>query len=124
MSLELQLLDLDLSIAKLSKLGNLEKNAKKSSFFSLTKTDEELSLVIETKFLPEHKYANAGWRAFEVCGPMDFSLVGILNQITQPLAKNNISIFCVSTFDTDYILVKGEQVKRASEILSKQFTIR
>lgn len=124
MSLELQLLDLDLSIAKLSKVDNLEKIAEKSSFFSLTKTDDELSLVIETKFLPEHQYANEGWRAFEVCGPMAFSLVGILNQITQPLAKNNISIFSISTFDTDYILVKEEQVERAREILSDQFKIK
>lgn len=124
MSLELQLLELDLSIAKLSKMVNIEESALKSSFFSLTKTDEELSLVVETKFLPEHQYANDGWRAFEVCGPMDFSLVGILNQITQPLAENNISIFSISTFNTDYILVKGEQVQRASEILSEQFTIK
>ena len=124
MSLELQLLGFDLSIAKLSQIDNLDKIAKKSRFFSLTKTDDELSLVIETEQLPEHQYANSGWKAFEVCGPLEFSLVGILQQILQPLAKHSISVFAISTFDTDYILVKGEQVERATEILSDQFKIK
>lgn len=123
MDLELKLLDLDLSIAKLTNLDNLNEIIEKSSFFSLTKTDEELSLVIETSSLPEHKFANAGWKAFKISGPLDFSLVGILHQIIQPLSENGISIFTISTFDTDYILIREEQIDRAITVLSSQFKI-
>ena len=121
--MELQLLDLDLAIAKLSEVINLDQISEKSRFFSFTKTDDEISLVVESAYLPEHQFANTGWKGFKIFGPLDFSLVGILQQVIQPLAENNISIFALSTFDTDYILVKSEQVERAKDVLKSRFTI-
>lgn len=82
-----------------------------SKFYSLTKTDEELSIVCEEESVPadlvkDTKCCEMGWGLFKVEGPLDFGLTGILNKLTTPLAKASISIFAVSTFDTDYILVK------------------
>ena len=123
MAIELQQMDLDLVIAKLSALDQLDELIGNAKFASLTKTDDELSLVIDRENLPNHEYANEGWKAFKIIGPLDFSLVGILQQVIKPLSDSGISIFSISTFDTDYILVKREQHGRAREILEKTFRI-
>ena len=85
-----------------------------SSFYSLTKTDDELSIVCEQNKVPsdicESDQCETGWGLFKVEGPLDFSLTGILNKLTNPLAKAGISIFAVSTYDTDYILVSEKRV--------------
>jgi len=123
MKIELQLLDLDLAIAKLSDYDKLDELIEKAKFASLTKTGDELSLVIDIQNLPEFQYVNEGWRAFKIIGTLDFSLVGILQQVIRPLSENRISIFTISTFNTDYILVKNEQVERAVDVLKKTFKI-
>ena len=123
MVIELQLLDLDLAIAKLSDLDKPDELIGKAKFASITKTGDELSLVIDIQNLPEHQYVNEGWKAFKIIGPLDFSLVGILQQVIRPLSENGISIFTISTFDTDYILVKNEQLERAKEVLQPTFKI-
>lgn len=70
------------------------------------KTDEELSLVCQTQFAPQSCIQRQdGWRAFRIQGTLDFSLVGILAQISSLLAQKQISIFAVSTYNTDYVLV-------------------
>lgn len=74
-------------------------------FFSVTRTPEELSVVYET---PEGE-----WRCLKVEGPLDFSLVGILASIVEPLARAGIPIFAISTFDTDHVLVKVDKVDAA-----------
>jgi hypothetical protein len=99
MAIELQLMDLDLVIAKLSEINQLDDLIGKAKFASLTKTDDELSLVIDSENLPVHQFANEGWKAFKIIGPLDFSLVGILQQVIKPLAEHDISIFTVSTFE-------------------------
>ena len=76
-----------------------------AKFFSVTRTPEELSVVYET---PEGE-----WRCLKVEGPLDFSLVGILASLAEPLARAGIPIFAISTFDTDHILVKCERVDAA-----------
>ena len=86
-------------------------------FFS--RTDEELSLVCETEYVPQHTLAREdGWRGFRVCGVLDFSLVGILAQISGILAEQGISIFAVSTYNTDYIFTKVDVFDRAIETLA------
>jgi len=88
-----------------------------SPFYSICKTDEELSLVVpETVEIAAAK-TEAGWRALKVVGPLDFSLTGILAGIASILTKAEVSIFAISTFDTDYILVKNENLKAAKEAL-------
>ena len=83
-------------------------------FVFFSKTNEELSLVCETGFVPASAIAREdGWRGFRVCGVLDFSLVGILAKISGILAEQGISIFAVSTYNTDYLFTKAEVLDRA-----------
>ena len=85
----------------------------------LCKTDEELSLVCETASVPASTIAREdGWRAFRVCGVLDFSLVGILAELSGVLSKAGISIFAVSTYNTDYLFTKADVFERALETLA------
>lgn len=91
--------------------------SKEFLFFS--KTDEELSLVCETSAVPAIALAREdGWRGFRVGGVLDFSLVGILAEISSILAAQKISIFAVSTYNTDYIFTKTDVFDRAIHVLS------
>ena len=88
-------------------------------FYFLGRTDEELSLVCRTEDTPAETLAREdGWRAFRIEGTLDFSLVGILSKLSAVLAENGIGIFAVSTFNTDYILVKAENLDRALAALA------
>jgi hypothetical protein len=87
-------------------------------FLSITRTEEELSVVCEERLVPEMVKAERSWSAFRVQGPLDFALTGILAQLAQPLAEAKIPIFAVSTFDTDYVLVKTEFAEKAKNVLT------
>ena len=89
-----------------------------NSFFSLTKTEEELSLVCLETQIPADAKAERGWRIFKVEGPLDFAQTGVLSSLALPLAEASVSIFTISTFDTDYILVKESQLCEAKEKLA------
>ena len=97
----------------------------KKDFYFLARTDEELSLVCRTEDTPANTAArDDGWRAFRIEGVLDFSLIGILSRISAILAENQIGIFAVSTYNTDYILVKEENFARALDVLAeKGYTI-
>lgn len=87
-------------------------------FLFIGKTDEELSLVCTTEHAPADTLEREdGWRGFRIEGVLDFSLIGILSQISGLLAGNNIGIFAVSTYNTDYILTKEENFDRALTVL-------
>lgn len=89
-------------------------------FFFLAKTDEELSLVCQAEHVPAGVLAREdGWRALRVQGPLDFSLVGILAELSGILAGAGVGIFAVSTFDTDYILVKEKDLEPAIAALAE-----
>jgi len=91
----------------------------KSEFFSITRTDNELSVVCDAKIsLPSEKN-ETGWSCIKVLGPLDFSLTGISAEISKVLAEAKISIFALSTYDTDYILVKTETLNSAQDALRK-----
>ena len=114
--MELKKLDYDLTVCKLSALGDVNPAA---DFFFLGKTDEEISLVCRTVDTPEHTIArDDGWLGFRICGVLDFSLIGILSKLSGILAENGVGIFAVSTYNTDYILVKKEQFALALDLLS------
>ena len=84
------------------------------------KTDEETSPVCRTCDVPGNVTdRDDGWKAFRIQGVLDFSLIGILSKISSVLAENEIGIFAISTFNTDYILTKEENFGRAIEALSK-----
>ena len=88
--------------------------------YFIGKTDEELSLVCRTKDAPlQTLERDDGWKGFRIQGILDFSLIGILSQVSGILAEHKISIFAVSTFNTDYILVKKENFDRSLEVLAE-----
>lgn len=86
---------------------------------SITRTRDELSIICPEDNAPEGISVEKGWNAFKVEGPLGFSLTGILASLAAPLAEANISIFAVSTFDTDYILVKKDKIGQAVKVLRR-----
>ena len=90
-----------------------------NNFFSICHTTDELSIVCNENIVPDHIKYEKSWNVFKVEGPLDFSLTGILASLTKPLAQEGISIFAISTFDTDYILVKEDKFEEAKKALSE-----
>lgn len=86
-------------------------------FVSITKTAEELSVVCPEAGVPEGVRCERGWRCLRVAGTLDFSLVGVLASLVAPLAEAGVSIFAISTFDTDYLLVQEGHLQKACEAL-------
>jgi hypothetical protein len=93
-------------------------------FFSITRTTDELSIVCRQAIVPDGIKVEKDWKALKVEGPLDFSLTGILASLANPLAEAKISIFAISTFDTDYVLIKSDNLERAVEILETFCTIQ
>ena len=91
--------------------------ALEGRFFSVTRTPAELSVVCPQENVPAGVVSEMVWRAFQVAGVLDFSLTGILHSILQPLTQAGISIFAVSTYNTDYILVKEDRLEAAVHAL-------
>lgn len=91
--------------------------ATQGEFFTVSRTEDELSIVCDSLFVPKGIQAETGWQALKVEGPLDFNLTGILSSLVQPLAENGISIFALSTFDTDYLLIKKESLGKAKQVL-------
>lgn len=91
--------------------------AENSPLLSITRTTEELSIVCIESKIPTGVQAERGWTYLKVVGPLDFDLVGIVASLTQPLAHRGIAVFVISTFDTDYLLVKQDQLRETIETL-------
>ncbi len=91
--------------------------ADAKAFVSITRTTDELSIVCTEGLAPKNVKQETGWRTFKVEGPLAFGLTGILASVLDPLAKAGISIFALSTFNTDYILVKADKVEAATQAL-------
>lgn len=116
--MELKRLDCDLTVCKVGSLADVDMTA---DFFFLGKTEEELSLVCRTEDVPAVTVAREdGWKGFRIEGTLDFSLIGILSKLTGILAAHGIGLFAVSTFNTDYILVKAENFEKALTALSAE----
>jgi len=100
-------------------LENFESINNEGEFVFTAKTDEEISLVCEEKFVPQKGVIkkDGPWCAFRVEGVLDFSLIGILYKISEALAEKEIGIFVVSTYNTDYVLVKKENAQKAKNAL-------
>jgi len=94
--------------------------ALSARFFSITRTEQELSLVCEEDKVPPGINQESGWRCLRVVGPIPFSMVGVIASLTAPLAKQGVSVFVVSTFDTDYLLVKENQFESAINTLKSE----
>ncbi|HET8970218.1 MAG TPA: ACT domain-containing protein [Candidatus Nanopelagicales bacterium] len=83
------------------------------SFYSVTRTAAEISVVCTEDAAPAGARTETDWRALEVAGPLDFSMVGVMASLTAPLADVDVSVFVVSTYDTDYLLVHAAALERA-----------
>ena len=115
----LQLLEDELTIHSLSPDQAIPIEVVSAELFFIGKTYEELSIVCPSNLPVQSDASEPGWKALEVLGPLGFSLTGILSNISGVLADANISIFAVSTFDTDYIMVKEGHVLDAIKALRK-----
>ena len=116
--MEIKKIEYDLTVCKVNDVKELDLSKK---FYFIGKTDEEISLVCPTDEAPAHTTAREdGWNAFRIQGVLDFSLIGILSKISTILAENQIGIFAVSTYNTDYILVKKEDFGKALKVLEDE----
>lgn len=116
--MELKKLEYDLTVCKVEMVADMDIT---KDFFFIGKTDEEISIVCKTADTPNKTTErDDGWKGFRIQGILDFSLIGILSKLSGILAENNIGIFAVSTFNTDYILVKAENFEKALSVLSAE----
>jgi uncharacterized protein len=105
------------TIHRLSPESEIPTEVYRSSFYSITRTDDELSIVCPSSLSLASGNSNAGWACLKATGPLDFTLTGVLADISAILEESGISVFVLSTFDTDYFLVKADILERAKEAL-------
>ncbi|WMN60180.1 ACT domain-containing protein [Pseudoalteromonas xiamenensis] len=115
----LQLLTENFAIHSMDETADIPTAVFKANVFFIAKTPDELSIVCPSTIHIDSFATESNWRALEVVGPLGFSLTGIMANISGVLAKANVSIFAISTYDTDYILVKQLQVDDAIKALKK-----
>jgi hypothetical protein len=104
-----------LAVVRLAPGAEIPSWAESSSLFSITATARETSLVCARRSVPKKAQQAGPFTAFAVEGPLDFSLTGILAELLVPLAEAEISVFTISTFDTDWVLVAVGDAERAAE---------
>jgi hypothetical protein len=115
----ISLLDMHLAICRLEPGDVLAATwLTQGPFTAIIRTLDETSIVCEMHNTPPGSKVNAGWRAFKIHGPLPFELLGVIATLSQILAQAGISIFAISTYDTDYLLVKESNVKSAINALS------
>lgn len=118
--LRIRLLQGTYAVCQIKDTENILNCFDEKDFFSITKTEDEISVVMLQDKISNDVKAEKDWRILKVEDTLDFSLIGILAKISGILAKNSISIFVISTFNTDYILVKEEKVEKAMTVLSEE----
>ena len=112
----LEPLEIQFSVCKVTDYTGIDMD---QPFVFSGRTDQEKSLVCPTAIVPDNTLArDDGWRAFRICGELDFSLIGILAKISKILAENAIGIFAISTYNTDYILTKEKNFDKALQVLA------
>ncbi len=116
--MELRVLPDRLAVARLPHDAPWPVPARPSGFVSVTRTENELSVVCPEDEIPDGATTvERGWHALEVVGPLDFSMVGVMAALTRPLADVGVSVFVLSTFDTDYVLVHASALEKAVHAL-------
>lgn len=119
LNLVLSVLEETFSIHRLAPDASLPEAISDCDFYSLSKTADELSLVCPEHLAVKSEKHSPDWKCLKVEGPLDFKLTGILAGITDVLAKERISVFVISTFDTDYILIKKQNLTNAVSALER-----
>ncbi len=113
----LKILNGQFSIYRLSIESLIPPQIYESEFYSIVKTDDEISIVCESSIHLTAEKSSHGWTCIKFVGPLDFSLTGILSGISRVLADSKISIFAVSTYNTDYILIEAADITDAEQAL-------
>jgi uncharacterized protein len=116
-SLTLFLLSELFGVCRLPVNSDIPPWALQDVLFSITRTEEELSVVCRQEYIPSGVVCEGNWRCLKVLGPLDFSLTGILAGLSTALAARGISLFAISTYDTDYIMVKAPDLEEALDAL-------
>ena len=106
------------NIHRLAQNAKVPESALESHFFAIARTGDELSIVLPDTVPIGSDLCEQGWAGFKIEGPLDFSMVGVLAGISNALAEAGVSIFALATYDTDFVLVKREQVRAALEALN------
>jgi hypothetical protein len=115
--MELQKIDRDFTICR---LGNINQADLAGEFLFLAKTDDEISLVCETDHLPPGVIASdSGWKALKISGILDLGLTGVISKIAGLLAEAGIGVFVISTYNTDYILLKAVNFDKGVQALAR-----
>ena len=104
-------------IHKLDQSTNLPEELIECEFYSLSNSREELSLVCPEKMLIQSENSSPNWKCMKVAGPLDLKLTGILAGLSDTLSRAKISIFAISTFETDYILIQKQVLETAKSAL-------
>ncbi|HEY0070540.1 MAG TPA: ACT domain-containing protein [Chloroflexia bacterium] len=107
------------AVCRLDSRASMPEWATSGDFFSVTRTADELSVVCDQSLVPEDLKCEGGWRCLKVQGPLDFGLTGVLASLSLPLAEASISIFVISTYDTDYLMVKAADLEQAIAVLEQ-----
>lgn len=119
-SLSLTVLGGTFAVARLGATDPVPEWARQGELRSVTRTAGELSIVCEAARVPAGVEAERDWRCLAVAGPLDFSAVGILAALAGALAEAGVSIFALSTYDTDYLLVRAAALETAVEALRRR----
>lgn|SRR5699024_493789 len=121
--MNLKVLEETFTVLKISPTEAIPSWATNADIFSIMRTNEELSIVLPSDLLPDNEEftdIEHDWKCIKIEGVLDFGLTGILASLANPLAENNISIYALSTFNTDYILVKRECIEKAKIVLENK----
>jgi uncharacterized protein len=116
---ELSLLPGRFAISRLARTAPVPEWATQGSFSSITRTGDELSIVSEHSLVPAELQSQSNWRVLKVHGPFVLTEIGVLSALASPLAEARISLFAISTFDTDYLLVASETISAAIAALER-----
>jgi hypothetical protein len=117
--LTLELVPGSYAVSRLGAAEPLPSWADGGPFLSVTRTDAELSIVCAQEKVPPAAQAEPGWRCLRVVGPLGFGMTGVLASLAGPLASSGVSIFVVSTYDTDYLMVQERDLERALDALAR-----
>jgi len=117
MKLQLSILENRFTVHRFPPDHEIPNHVYGSKFYSISRTEDELSVVCDSSTQMNSEKSEPGWSCIKIAGVLDFSLTGVLADISSVLAKAEVSIFAISTYDTDYILVKSEKLQPAQKAL-------
>lgn len=116
--MKIKVIKREFSICKVDSLDKIDFSDK---YCFVGKTDEEISVICSTKHAPQETISRSdGWRAFRLQGQLDLTLIGVLSALTDILARNKIGLMAVSTYNTDYVLVRAADLEKALLLLEDQ----